>query len=621
MKHQKSSLFSTAIAVAFLASGGLLMFSSAAKAAEEEVVAKKTRVIAGQEYTFVKYADRKGNIRSEVRNPQGSVINEKAIPQGKTSPVEPRVLNLMAQVQNSGREETIKINVALNLPVEETEISPESGEVESLNNTIGRVVVNGREISKAELRQQAQENTRLQRGRSLQIARIRGEKLSKWAKRYGLEKKEGIQAAIAQGRAGVTLDLTVAELKKLIESQDPIIEGIELFETPKDTISQAMVATSISSSALPYSTTRGNGIGIYMTESGCADPSRITNYNRLSGTETDHSRNVGGILRAVSPGSFIYCRGSAVLPQSGDLGGVNGNPAIRIVTRSNGGNDTTSYNTVDRDWDNFIYDNNIPAFLSAGNNGNGTGNVGSPAKGLNVITVGNYNDANATISSSSSFVDPETRNSKPEISAPGTNITAGGFTMSGTSMSAPHAAAFLADMMSDVAVLQNRPYLAKANLLAGATDAITGGSDKVGLGGIDFASAHWSGYWNWYYGNNNSFTYFDEQDGTTDGYVEKLIYISNSWPQVKTALSWLNRGNYTYSHRTDAHPIGMDLDLQIYDPNGNFVGGSYSFDNPFESVNFIPTTSGYYKFRIKRYANRDTSSNLGMGLYVNYYNP
>ena len=67
-----------------------------------------------------------------------------------------------------------------------------------------------------------------------------------------------------------------------------------------------MVDTSISSSALPYSTTRGDDIGIYMTESGCARESRITNYDRLSGSETNHSRNVGAIIRAVSPDSYLY---------------------------------------------------------------------------------------------------------------------------------------------------------------------------------------------------------------------------------------------------------------------------------------------------------------------------
>jgi len=59
-----------------------------------------------------------------------------------------------------------------------------------------------------------------------------------------------------------------------------------------------------------------------MIESGCANENRIANYDRLSGSETDPSRNVGAILRAVSPDSFIYCSGGAILPNVGDLYGA-----------------------------------------------------------------------------------------------------------------------------------------------------------------------------------------------------------------------------------------------------------------------------------------------------------
>ena len=118
--------------------------------------------------------------------------------------------------------------------------------------------------------------------------------------------------------------------------------------------------------------------------------------------------------------------------------------------------------------------------------------------------------------------------------------------------------------------LQYRPQLVKAKLLAGATDPISGGYDKVGLGGIDFASAQWSGHWYWWSGGTNAFNTFDAQDGATDGYVVKTLFVSNSWDKVRVVLSWLTRGTYTYDHRADAHPIGLDLDLSVYDPNGGY---------------------------------------------------
>jgi len=615
----RSLLYTATVGAGLLGLGYAAVATPKALAQVFRQVANKTKVVAGQQYTFTKYVDSQGNIRSEVRNSNGRVISENAVPQGRPPLVAARVLELIRQPANTNT--TIKVNVALKLPEEATSQEiPETGGAQ-VSNGSESAFINGRPVSQNALDQHSNAHINRQRQQQVQHANVRAQQLGQWAARHNLGNKEGIQEAIRQARTGVTLNLTVKELQSLIQSGDRTIDGIELYEPGKDDITEAMAATSISTSALPNSSTRGNGIGIYMTESGCANDSRITNYKRLSGSETDHARNVGAILRAVSPGSFLYCRGSAVLPQSSDLGGVGGKPPIHIITRSNSDNDTTSYNTVDRDWDNFVYNNNITIFNSGGNTGDGTGNVRSPGKGLNVITVGNYNDANNTIASSSPFVNPQTKNDKPEVTAPGTNITAGGFTFSGTSQATPHAAAFTADMMSDSTYLQYRPYLAKAKLLAGATDAISGGYDKVGLGGIDFASAHWSGEWQWYSGNNSSFSNFDQQDGKSDGYVEKRVYIPSSWSRVRVALSWLTRGTYTYSHRADAHPIGMDLDLQVYGPNGNLISGSYSWDNPFESLNFTPTTSGYYTFKIKRTYNRDTSLDVRMGLYVNYYNP
>ena len=81
-------------------------------------------------------------------------------------------------------------------------------------------------------------------------------------------------------------------------------------------------------------------------------------------------------------------------------------------------------------------------------------------------------------------------------------------------------------------------------------------------------------------------------------------------------VTWLNRGYYTFSNRTNAHPIGTDLDITVYDPLGNFVGSPYSWDNGYEIVEFDPTMNGHYTIEIRRYANRDTQSNLRIGLAV-----
>jgi hypothetical protein len=622
MKTLTPSRLSAALAASLLASGSGMLSTSAAWAADSLTVGKKTRSIAGQSYTFVKTVDAKGDVRSEIFDERGRLVSEKQIPRGEVSLIDSRLLKELTQLEKAGdARRTLRVDIALNLPTISNDETLETAEGDVLKGLWNQGLLNGKKLSEEEMEAYADQQAQAERAARAKRTEVRGQQLLEWAKHQGLSVYKGLEEALQQGRSGVTLDLTAAQLQSLIKSGDARIAGLELYEPGQDTIDDAMDATSISTSALPFASTGGAGIGIYMTESGCANESRITNYDRLSGSETDHSRNVGGILRAVSPDSFLYCRGGAVLPNDSDLDGVGGNSPIYVVNRSNGGNDSTSYNTTDRDWDNFIYDNKIATFVSAGNNGNGTGNTISPAKGLNVVTVGNYNDANNTISGSSSFVEPQTGNDKPEISAPGSNIDAGGFTMSGTSMSSPHAAAFAADMMSHSTYLKYRPQLVKAKIMAGATDSISGGYNKVGLGGIDFASAQWSGHWFWWSGGTSAFNTFDGQDGAADNHIVKQVYIANDWERVRVVLSWLTRGSYTYDHRNDAHPIGLDLDLKVYDPNGNYLGGSFSWDNPFEDVDFTPTVSGYYTFKIHRYATRDSSLKLRMGMYVNYYNP
>ncbi len=582
---------------------------------------KSLRTINGKQFTFIKQFDENGETTTIVLDESGSKISPKLVPSGKVERIDPAVIEWLKNAERaSDYQSRLKVTIALDLPVEISDEPVEVGEVETLDGQAIRARINNTNLKGDQVDDYADEQASRTTMRMMDIADKQRSAMQSWAKRHGLLEAQGMREALSRTSSDARLELNAESIRRLIESNDESIAGIEITPEEKDTINGAMADTNILNWALPFASTRGDDIGIYMTESGCAQDWRFPNYDRLSGSETNHSRNVGGIIKAASPDSFLYCRGSAVLPQISDLDGVGGNPPIYVVNRSNGGNYTTTYNTTDRSWDNFAYTYNLAMHVSAGNEGNSGGFVISPAKGLNITTVGNYNDSTNSINSGSSWLDPQTGNEKPELSAPGTNITAGGFTMTGTSMSSPHAAAFTADMMSSSTYLKYRPYLAKAKLIAGATDPIAGGYEKVGLGGIDFLSAQWSGYWSWWSGGNNSWNYFDGLDGSNDGYVTRKVYISSGWDKVRVALAWMNRGTYTYNHRNDAHPIGQDLDLRVYAPNGAWIGSSASWDNPFEAVTFTPTTSGYYTFKIKRYANRDTNSAVRMGMYVNYYN-
>lgn len=588
----------------------------------ESVVAKKVKVINGDKVIFLKVTDAKGEVQERFFDGKGKKLSKEKLPKAEKSYLGKK-LNEIVRKKNSGvyfadLPKSVKVNIALIDDDVAADEVPVTGSADVYDGE-STVVINGKKASKEEI-------LAVQKKKWLNIldhAKAKKEKknkrLEKFAKRNVLEKNASVLAAEESETGTFTLTLSVDELESFVNKNKDLIAGVELYEEPKDEITSAMLSSRVDPYALNYSSRKGEGIGIYMTESGAANSGHITNYYKISGSRTDHSENVSAILRAVSPESFVYGKGGAVLPTSTDINGYNNNPGIHIVTRSNGSGDSGSYTTTDRDWDNFVYDKAIPAFKSAGNNGNANGYMSSPGNGLNIISVGNYSDSNDTISSSSSYKDPETGNAKPEISAPGTSITAGGHTMSGTSMSAPHAAAVAADLMEAYSWMVLKPYYIKALLLSGAKKTISGGSDKVGVGGVDFYTTYYSHTNTWWEGGNSSFDYFDSNDTVPDsGYIERPVTLSSSYSNVRIVLSWLNRGTYSYDHRADSHSIGMDFDIRVYDPNGNFVGGSYSWDNSYEVVNFDPTVSGEYVVKISRYANRDTSSKLHMGLSINW---
>ncbi len=588
----------------------------------ESYLPKNTKILYSQEkqigeqrYLFVKY------LNPQTQEPEEVVVNAKGIPidVSRIPRIKQSILasDLVARLAVDDIA-PIKVNIALKSPVIDIKSKPSYG---GANIYEGHVVVskNGQLTDEKSLQMDLKLESELLHKADLERRSKLSEIGKELIKRNAWSKDKKLNEQLEQGLSTLTLILTKNEIDKLVKTSVDLIDGIELYTEPKDGIVGAMLDTRVDPHALNYSARRGNGVGIYMTESGCANAGHITNYTRLSGPRTDHAENVSAILRAVSPDSYVYCRGGAVLPSASDLNGSGGNPQVHIVTRSNGSSGSNSYSISDRDWDNLVYNNQVLTFLLAGNNGNSDDEIWSPGKGLNMVTVGSYDDSIDTISDFSSAQNPQTKNQKPEISAPGVDITAGGHTMSGTSMATPHAAAFGADLLSAYTWLQLKPAYAKAFMMKGATKTIAGGANAVGVGGLDFYDAYYNGTSTWWEGGNSSFDFFDDNDSVPNsGYIEREVFLNSSYNNVRIVFAWLNRGDYTYNNRTNVNPIGMDMDISVYDPNGNYVAGSWSYNNPYEMVNFNPSMSGTYVVKIKRWANRDTSSKFHAGLGINW---
>lgn len=362
---------------------------------------------------------------------------------------------------------------------------------------------------------------------------------------------------------------------------------------------------------------------------------------------------VFSILRAASPESYVYCYGNAsetnnLVPDSDWLNGLDGNPPIYITSGSWIEADSdmdNDYSDFMNDWDQFVFSNKIAAFFGAGNSADedwcfnaefGYGGcdhlmddyyVASPGRAYNVVTVGAYDDS-VVINGRYQMADFSSfRNGlvqKPEISAPGVDIEAGGFTTNnnGTSFSTPHAAALAADLMGSYTWLKYRPHLLKAAMIASATDLVSGyysgfgNIDQVGFGGIDFRSIYYEGtyhYWEGAYSN------WATWDGNGDGRVEHSFTVSAN-KQVTVAIAWLNNpANNTINGNGDL-TIGINFDLEIICPGGTTpCMGSSSTTDTFENYTFTVGTgnTGTYKARIRKVSASDTTSPIYLGLWVN----
>ena len=587
-----------------------------------ELIATKTKELAGREYTFQKWSDAKGNVTSVILDEKGNAVLESALPEIAQIILEPELEELLRT--RSGRRGLHKVNVALELGLTEPTEKMQTGTVETSESGESQLQINGRKISENDFARVQVAEQAVRRAQLIERFAERNAFVEAFAKRHNLElAKDALESS---GKV-LIFQLKAEQIEDLAHSGDSSIRGIELYRetTPDGAGAANMTDSGIDPWALSYSLTRGDEVGVYFTDEGCPDADEIDgSYTRLSGTSAPHGVEVGEIIRDVSPESSMYCRDGWVPPTLEDLTTLS--PPIEVVTRSGTIKGQLSYGTSDRDFDDFVYDELIPWFNSAGNQGASDpagsgviGLVGGGGQGLNVITVGNYFEDTDTVSADSSWLDPSTGNNKPEIVAPG----------AWTSWTTPHAAAFSVDSMSQSAFQKNKPHLVKAKQIAGATDPIAGDAtgitmweipDKTGAGGIDFLSSHYNGHNYWMHGSNSSFSTLDAGDGLTDGYITRQLYISSSYDAVRIAMSWLTRGTYVYDNRDDAHPIGIDLDLNVYDPAGDLVGRSWSWDNGSEIVNFEPTTSGTYTFKINRYANRDSSNKIRLGVAVNFYN-
>ncbi len=292
------------------------------------------------------------------------------------------------------------------------------------------------------------------------------------------------------------------------------------------------------------------------------------------------------------------------------------------------------YFPMDMVFDNHTFDYNIPVFISAGNQKDRVDNdIVSPAKAFNVITVGNYGfDENESLllHPSSSFHNPlldgnlSKSYQKPELSAPGTNYHVvyqdsssnlqDFFEYTGTSFSAPFAAAMAANSMSLIHSLQDdydvftQGALYKAMMIGTARDQvrvddIQGFNNRyfVGEGGVDHL-AHLTK--SAFYNANNQSTIFSENINGKMCYTGWKATLSGS-SHVRYVVAWFNRLS---DHQIDSIPNSYTLEvldpqgtpISFYNHNGNYSTVADAPNQGYQVVNFTlrDVSEGNYTARV-----------------------
>lgn len=242
--------------------------------------------------------------------------------------------------------------------------------------------------------------------------------------------------------------------------------------------------------------------------------------------------------------------------------------------------------------------------VAAGNAGPATYTIGSPGAAAKAVTVGagaDLGEGGFFLASFSSRGYTADNRVKPDIWAPGYNISAakagtssGYVAYNGTSMATPFTAGTIALMLDANPSLT--PAQVKSHLYGTTIDWGPAGQDiDYGYGRLDgFAAIKSAGGFS---GTNiavpNHFYRTGNLSGSGDSDFFTINVNNTSYPiAVTTIITNWKSGWFGGT---------PDFDVYLYDPNGNVVGQAEGTKRQ-ETISFTPTTTGAYQLEVYSYS-------------------
>lgn len=444
----------------------------------------------------------------------------------------------------------------------------------------------------------------------------------------------------------ILANLTYEEVKDLAKSPDTdIIDCYDsTCEAEMNVSIPVMRANEVQSYFGTYGFT-GSGIKIGQAEPSVPDvtsaqlSSISSRIYRNSTTYIDnHATMVASIMvgqatsslpAGVAPGATLYSASTSAA--GGWMQAIEWllSQGVNVINASMafGGDGYNNYGTTAQWVDHIAINHSVHFVKSAGNSGS-TG-VTSGGMSYNGFAIGNIDDKNTTSlsddilrsTSSYSTSSSSTAAFKPDLCAPGTNITTSVGSNSGTSFAAPHTAATIALLCQEKPQLLTLQDAVKAILTASVnpnspykycpSSRVTSPTGncytQFGAGLLDSYRATWI----------TMNTRYNESS-LSSSQTSKTFYmnVTSSDTHMRVSLAYLKYNSITSSSHTSNPSIQYtmpNLNLYIYDPSGNLVASSTTTNNV-EIAEFVPKTYGTYSIKVEKASSPSTSATTYFGI-------